>query len=145
MTFLLRRAGVVADVISGGTRDVTRRQIIAEFKRKRIRVLCNCEVLTTGFDAPLVTHVVMARPTISRVLYEQIVGRGLRGTLFGGTDRCVILDCQDDIKGTRPPLGYESFRDFWQAESKDARLEAKFGWKAGDVTLIPPKREGKST
>src|SRR5690606_2008490 len=84
MAFLLRAEGIRAAVVSGETRSVTRRTVIQEFKQRKIRVLCNCEVLTTGFDAPLVTHVVMARPTVSRVLYEQMVGRALRGPKFGG-------------------------------------------------------------
>jgi DNA repair protein RadD len=113
MAFLLRQHGVPASVISGSTRDVTRRQIVAEFKQGALRVLCNCEVLTTGFDAPRVTHVVMARPTVSRVLYEQIVGRGLRGPRFGGTATCVVVDCEDNFKGGRPVLGYEAFRKVW--------------------------------
>jgi len=113
MTFLLRREGVPAAVVSGKTRDVTRRQMIAEFKKRKIRVLCNCQVLTTGFDAPRVTHIVVARPTVSGVLYEQMVGRGLRGPKFGGTESCVILDCHDDFRGPRPPLGYESLRKVW--------------------------------
>ncbi len=115
MAYLLRSEGIAAAVVSGKTRSVTRRQVIAEFKKGDTRVLCNCEVLTTGFDAPRITHVVMARPTVSRVLYEQIVGRGLRGSLFGGTDTCVILDCEDDFKGERPELGYERFRKVWTA------------------------------
>jgi DNA repair protein RadD len=100
-------------VVSGATRDVTRRRVIGEFKNQSLRVLCNCEVLTTGFDAPRVTHVVIGRPTVSRVLYEQIVGRGLRGPKFGGTETCTIIDCHDEISGTRPTLGYESFRRIW--------------------------------
>lgn len=115
MAYLLREQGVSAAVLSGNTRDVTRRQVVADFKAGNIRVLCNCEVLTTGFDAPKVTHVVMARPTVSRVLYEQIVGRGLRGPKFGGTETCTIIDCEDDFRGVRPPLGYESFRSVWYA------------------------------
>ena len=92
MAFLLRAENIKAAVISGKTKAATRRQIISDFKNGRIQVLCNCEVLTTGFDAPLVTHIVMARPTLSKVLYEQIIGRGLRGKQFGGTEECVILD-----------------------------------------------------
>lgn len=113
MAFLLRQRGVPAAVVSAETRDVTRRQVVADFKRGELRVLCNYEVLTTGFDAPRVTHVVMARPTVSRVLYEQIVGRGLRGPRFGGTETCVVIDCEDNYRGDRPPLGYESFRRVW--------------------------------
>jgi len=117
MAFLLRREHVPAAVVTGNTRDVTRRQVVAEFKQGKIRVLCNCEVLTTGFDAPRVTHIVVARPTVSGVLYEQMVGRGLRGPRFGGTESCVILNCQDDLRGKLPPLGYESWRSVWMTSS----------------------------
>jgi superfamily II DNA or RNA helicase len=113
MAYLLRARGVPAAVVSGDTRDVARRQMIDEFRRARVRVLCNCEVLTTGFDAPRVTHIFMARPTVSQVLYEQMVGRGLRGPAFGGTGTCTIIDCKDDIRGPRPELGYEAFRKVW--------------------------------
>jgi superfamily II DNA or RNA helicase len=118
MAFLLRERGIPAAVVSAGTRDVTRRLLVERFKRSELRVLCNCEVLTTGFDAPRVTHVVMARPTVSQVLYEQMVGRGLRGPRFGGTETCVILDCQDEFRGpTRPELGYKRFRKVWRRET----------------------------
>ncbi len=117
MAFLLRREHIPAAVVTGNTRDVTRRQVVAEFKQGKIRVLCNCEVLTTGFDAPRVTHIVVARPTVSGVLYEQMVGRGLRGPRFGGTESCVILNCQDDLRGKLPPLGYESWRKVWMTSS----------------------------
>jgi len=116
MTYLLRSRGIAAAVISGNTRIGSRRRIIDDFKRGASRVLCNCEVLTTGFDAPQVTHVVMARPTVSRVLYEQILGRGLRGPKFGGTETCVVLNCIDTYPGEHPPLGYESFRRVWEEE-----------------------------
>ncbi|MGH9886209.1 MAG: DEAD/DEAH box helicase, partial [bacterium] len=119
MAFLLRERGIPAAVVSGNTRDVTRRLLIERFKRAELRVLCNCEVLTTGFDAPKVTHVVMARPTVSQVLYEQMVGRGLRGPAFGGTETCTILDCQDELRGpTRPELGYKRFRRVWERDTR---------------------------
>ncbi|MBF0292504.1 MAG: hypothetical protein HQK86_10160, partial [Nitrospinae bacterium] len=113
MAFLLRQENIASAVVSGDTRDSTRRQMVAEFKEGKIRVLCNCEVLTTGFDAPRVTHVVMARPTVSLVLYEQIIGRGLRGSKFGGTDTCKIINCKDNFPLGRPELGYEATRLVW--------------------------------
>lgn len=67
-----------------------------------------------GFDAPKVTHIVMARPTVSQVLYEQMVGRGLRGEKFGGTKTCVIIDCDDRYREQRPALGYQAFREIWK-------------------------------
>jgi superfamily II DNA or RNA helicase len=113
MAFLLRTRRVPAAFVSGNTRDVTRRKVIADFKSGAIKVLCNCEVLTTGFDAPRVTHVVMARPTVSQVLYEQMIGRGLRGARFGGTETCVIVDLEDNYRSDRPTLGYQAFRELW--------------------------------
>lgn len=58
---------------------------------------------------------------VSRVLYEQIVGRGLRGPKFGGTPTCTVIDCHDDIRGERPPLGYESFRRVWYGDPVTSR------------------------
>lgn len=123
MAFLLRQSGIPAAFVSAGTRDVTRRRIVNEFKNQKIKVLCNCEVLTTGFDAPKVTHVVMARPTVSQVLYEQMLGRGLRGPKFGGTSNCIIIDCEDNYRSNRPVLGYQSFRKVWGA--RDGKEKAK--------------------
>lgn len=114
MAYLLRERGIRAAVVSARTRGVTRRNLIEQFRQNKLSVLCNCEVLTTGFDAPRVTHVVMARPTVSQVLYEQMVGRGLRGPMFGGTKTCFILDCEDSFRGeVRPQLGYTRFRKVW--------------------------------
>jgi superfamily II DNA or RNA helicase len=118
MAYLLRERGIPAAVVSGATREASRRRLIDRFRRAELRVLCNCEVLATGFDAPRVTHVVMARPTVSQVLYEQMIGRGLRGKRFGGTDVCTILDCEDEMKGPiRPELGYKRFRRVWRREA----------------------------
>lgn len=116
MALLLRDEGIAAAVVSGRTRASARREIIERFKAGKIRVLCNCEVLTVGFDAPRVTHLMMARPTVSRVLYEQILGRGLRGPMFGGTETCVVIDCEDDFPNGRPELGYQAFRRIWRCE-----------------------------
>lgn len=119
MAYLLREKSVPAAVVSGATREATRRRTVERFRRGELRVLCNCEVLTTGFDAPRVSHVAMARPTVSQVLYEQMVGRGLRGPRFGGTETCTVLDCQDDFGAgpTRPELGYRRFRRVWKRET----------------------------
>lgn len=124
MAFLLRQQGVEAAFVSGDTRDATRRKVIDDFKGGRIQVLCNCEVLTTGFDAPKVTHVVMARPTVSQVLYEQMIGRGLRGPRFGGTATCYVIDLEDNYKSARPELGYKRFRDVW-GRGERSRTPAK--------------------
>lgn len=62
-----------------GTSDrEERREIVRKYQRGEIRYLCNCALFTEGFDAPPTAAVVMARPTKSRALYAQMLGRGTR-------------------------------------------------------------------
>ncbi len=90
-----------------------RRQLIKDFNQGQVNFLCNFGVLTTGFDAPKTECIVICRPTTSVVLYEQIVGRGLRGPKFGGTETCDVIDFADNINRLGPPLAYFRFNDFW--------------------------------
>lgn len=58
--------------------DPRRKDMIAKFKRREIQCLINCMVLTEGFDCPTVDVVAIGRPTKSRALYQQMLGRGTR-------------------------------------------------------------------
>lgn len=70
-----------------------RKETLEAFKRGDIEVLTNIGVLTTGFDEPSVECIIMARPTRSKILFTQCVGRGLR--TFEGKGDCLILDVCD--------------------------------------------------
>ena len=59
--------------------------------RKDPIVLCNYGVLTTGFDAPKTSCVIIARPVSSLIVYSQIVGRALRGPAANGTKYAKII------------------------------------------------------
>lgn len=71
-------SGVPSAVISGQTPRDERLKIFEDFRLGRITVLSNCMVLTEGFDAPWASCAIIARPTQSRPLYVQMVGRVLR-------------------------------------------------------------------
>jgi DNA repair protein RadD len=109
---LLRRQNRAAAVVAGETRSATRRFLIEEFRSGKISVLCNYGVLTTGFDAPKVRALVIARPTASVVLYEQMIGRGMRGRVFGGTDECFVVDVADNIR-FGGQLAFNRYSDHW--------------------------------
>jgi superfamily II DNA or RNA helicase len=96
MTTLINLKGYKAAHIDGNTGRY-RRSIIQSFKKNELDILCNYGVLSTGFDDPKIDVVFMARPTNSIVLYSQIIGRGLRGPLIGGTDYCEIFTVVDNI------------------------------------------------
>ena len=88
---------------------------IDAFKRNRIQVLTNFGVLTTGFDAPNIDVVIIARPTTSIVLYSQMIGRGLRGAAVGGTESCEVIDIRDnfDAFGDLDEV-YSHFEEYWE-------------------------------
>lgn len=114
LAMILRKMGRTAAAVSGDTPLTLRRGFIQQFKEGKIQFLINYGVLTTGFDAPKTECIVLCRPTRSPVLYEQIIGRGLRGPRFGGTEKCTIIDFADNIKRMGAPLAYVRFEQFWQ-------------------------------
>ena len=118
LTALLSVQGVRAGVVTGATPIRLRDRIIASFRDRggSPMVLVNFGVLTTGFDAPRASAVVIARPTTSLVLYSQMVGRGIRGPRAGGTDECTILTVVDP---SLPGFGdvaqaFLNWEDVWQ-------------------------------
>lgn len=68
----------VATWVCGETEEDERDKRNKKFKNGEIQILCNCGTHTEGFDSPRVEVVVMARPTKSRALYAQMVGRATR-------------------------------------------------------------------
>lgn len=82
--------GVPSAVVSGETPRDERRKIFEDFRLGRITILSNCMVLTEGFDAPWASCAVIARPTQSRPLYVQMVGRVLRP--WKGKDDAIVLN-----------------------------------------------------
>jgi superfamily II DNA or RNA helicase len=67
-----------AAFVSGATPTDERRRVMDQFKAGEIQFLSNCMVATEGFDAPTAAVIGLARPTKSRSLYAQMVGRGTR-------------------------------------------------------------------
>ena len=111
-------SGLQADCITGVTESARRQRAISRFKRsgRRAQVLVNYGVLTTGFDAPKASAAVIARPTMSLVLYSQMVGRVIRGPLAGGTESCEIVTVADT---SLPGFGniaeaFLNWEDVWQ-------------------------------
>jgi ATP-dependent helicase IRC3 len=83
-------AGVAAEALDGTTPLEERRDILTRVRTGETHVVCNCAVLTEGFDEPSVDCIIIARPTKSKPLYIQMVGRGTR--IYPGKPDCLILD-----------------------------------------------------
>lgn len=92
----LSERGYKGGVIDGKTPNDERDELIRAFKAQELRYLVNNAVLTKGFDAPHIDLLAMLRPTISPVLWTQMVGRGLR--LNSGKENCLLLDFAENIQ-----------------------------------------------
>lgn len=73
---ILNESGIPAKHIDGASED--RKEILMEFRHDNFQALCCSSLLTTGYDEPSITGIVNLRPTQSRILLTQILGRGTR-------------------------------------------------------------------
>ena len=112
---LLQRHGRSAASISGDTPTAVRRHYIREFREGRLNTLTNYGVFTQGFDAPSIRALFIARPTYSPNLYQQMVGRGLRGPLNGGKKKCLVVDVADNLTAYGGQLAFREFEHLWTA------------------------------
>lgn len=94
LCLLFKKFKINCEYISGKTPRRKREQVIEDFKKGKVTVLLNCNILSEGFDEPSVTCLLMARPTCSKGLYLQMIGRGSR--LFPGKTHCNVLDFTDN-------------------------------------------------
>lgn len=85
--------GITAESISSDTPKSERENVLQSFKEGKIQVLVNCLILTEGYNLEDIGCVILARPTQSAALYQQMAGRGLRR--HPNKMDCIILDFGD--------------------------------------------------
>ena len=119
VTDAFREEGIDARLVHGDTDDAERAQLLKDFGDRKYPVLVNCGVLTEGTDIPVIDTIIMARPTRSSVLYQQIIGRGLR--LHPNKTDCLVIDmvdvCAANSLMTTPALF--GLRSEFDAEGED--------------------------
>lgn len=94
-------SGIRAATIWGALPKDERRATLARFSGGELDVITNCNVLTEGFDEPRVDCVLMARPTRSKLLYAQMVGRGTR--LHPDKTDLLVVDVADNSRAHQLP------------------------------------------
>ena len=99
--------GIPAEHFDGGDDRVTRRAVLDRFRSGETKVLSNCSLISEGFDLPEIGVVQMARPTASRALYKQQVGRAMRPA--EGKSDCILLDNAGNFGRFGDPLDVEEY------------------------------------
>ena len=91
---LFKEKGVSAEAVSGSMKTSERKELLAKFAKGELKVLCACDLLNEGWDCPETEVLFMARPTMSKVLYTQQLGRGMR--LSEGKEYLMVFDFVDN-------------------------------------------------
>src|SRR2546428_3549061 len=91
-----RRAGLSAASVVGAAPTDERQAIYRQVRTGSLRALVSCAVLTEGFDEPSIDCIMLARPTKSKVLFYQCIGRGLR--LWPTKENCLLIDATGATK-----------------------------------------------
>ena len=117
---LFAKAGVRAGIVISAIRDAgtgasindeENNRVINEFKEGKLDVLVNVSILTEGVDLPKTKSVFLTRPTVSKILMTQMVGRALRGVKAGGTQEANIVafidNWHDHINWVNPESVFE--------------------------------------
>lgn len=86
----LRAVGVRAVAVDGMTDWRERDRNIDLFRAGKIDVLCSCDLIREGFDAPIADALLVCRPSDSPIVGLQMLGRGLRS--YRGKQDCLVLD-----------------------------------------------------
>lgn len=91
---IFKEKGVSAEAVSGSMKTSERNELLAKFAKGELKVLCACDLLNEGWDCPETEVLFMARPTMSKVLYTQQLGRGMR--LSEGKEYLMVFDFVDN-------------------------------------------------
>jgi superfamily II DNA or RNA helicase len=148
----LRDAGFTAEMLSGETPTDERARVLEAFRRREVQIICNAMLFTEGTDLPLVSCIVIARPTLNPGLYVQMVGRGLRPDI--GKDDALVLDVVGasrkhrlaapvDLFGTESAEGSEDDQDLddlLEAEEQEIKEQGSIAledlepsWRNGPI------------
>ena len=106
---LLRDNGVKAEAVSGRDWVEIRDKILKDYETESTNVLCACDLLNEGWDSPHTTVLFMARPTMSKTIYMQQLGRGTRRC--PGKDDLLVIDFVDNANMFNMPYSLHRVLD----------------------------------
>ncbi|KAF2639638.1 P-loop containing nucleoside triphosphate hydrolase protein [Massarina eburnea CBS 473.64] len=139
LTTTFRKHGIAAQFVTGNTPSKVRSARVDAFRNGEFPVLLNCGVFTEGTDIPNIDCVLLVRPTKSRNLLVQMIGRGMR--LHKGKENCHIIDMvsvlSTGVVSTPTLFGLDPAEMVEEANAKDMSEMKELkeqGEKAADVT-----------
>ena len=129
---LFAKAGVKAGIVVSTIREIgtgatidgkENKRVIRDYEDGKLDVLVNVNILTEGVDLPKTQSVFLARPTVSKILMTQMIGRALRGVKAGGTTEANIVAFMDNWRDRINWVNPESVFDEGDADFAENEQE----------------------
>jgi superfamily II DNA or RNA helicase len=122
----IEELGISVNLITASTPIKERMQMLASHARGEVEAVVSVGVLAEGWDNPHCNLIVHMRPTLSKVLWGQSVGRGLRAA--EGKDGCVVIDVSSNWS-TFGPVEHLQW-SLWSHRGTYLRYKNRFQWIA---------------
>lgn len=114
LSAFLTMLNIENSLVYGDMASTDRKRAIDDFKKGKVNIIINFEILTTGFDSTNIKCVFITRPTKSVILYSQMIGRGLRGPKMGGNENCLLIDVQENLYSYNENAAFKHFNSYWE-------------------------------
>jgi len=123
MAAQFRKAGISAQAVYGGS-ELGRAEALEQLREGSLQVLFSVDLFNEGMDLPEIDTVMMLRPTESKILFLQQLGRGLRRA--AGKDKLVVLDFIGNHKSflNKPQALFEAGHTYSQLAQFARNVEA---------------------
>ena len=120
----IRKNGIQAAIVTASTPIVERMKLLEAHETGKIEAMVSVGVLAEGWDNPNCNLIVHLRPTLSKVVWGQTVGRGLRSAK--GKDRCIVIDVSSNWSTFGPVEKLEW--SLWNHRRSYVRYKNRFNW-----------------
>jgi superfamily II DNA or RNA helicase len=121
-----KKAGIASAEYVSSTTLAERRKVLQQLANGEIKILCAVDVLNEGADIPFVECLLFLRPTESKRIFYQQLGRGLR--LQAGKSHCTVIDFIGNFKNAYKIVEYNSLSALERDETVPDFRKAK-SWK----------------
>ena len=120
----IRQYGIEAAIVTARTPIKKRMDLLARHESGDIEAMVSVGVLAEGWDNPHCNIIVHLRPTLSKVLWGQSVGRGLRSA--PGKDKCIVIDVSSNWSTFGPVEKLEW--SLWSHRRSYMQYMNRFNW-----------------
>jgi superfamily II DNA or RNA helicase len=121
---MIRESGIVASIVTAATPIKERMKLLADHENGDIEAMVSVGVLAEGWDNPHCNIIVHLRPTLSKVLWGQSVGRGLRSA--PGKEKCIVIDVSSNWSTFGPVEKLEW--TLWSHRRSYMQFMNRFNW-----------------